>query len=499
MKKIFLILFTALISIVSCAQKKTKTQQKDGHKIVFDIKGMQNDSMLLAYHYSGKHFISDTLFFNDQGIAILEDKENKAKGVYLAVFPSLGNKYFEFLISDQYFTIKTTKETLGKDIDFLNSPENVLFTSDMKEMNVLRQKSEKLKTELKTAKGKKKEEIEAKIKEINDTYIRKRDKLREDNPDMFYSKLLGLMKEIQIPEPPKKDNGELVDSTFGWKYLKNHYWDYTDFSEEGILRTPIFYGKLLNFITKRTEPIQDSVIVSCHKVLEKAKANDEIFKFTLVTLLNKYASSKIMGDDAVYVDLIDNYYAKGLAPWTDSTSLSKMLERANALRPLLIGKISPNLALRDTSLKMIYRLHDLPHDYTVVFVWDHECGHCTKSVPFIKAVYDKYGKSKNLMVYSISTINYEQVGEWKKYIQENNLNYINVADPYHETNFRKIYDISSTPQVFVLDKDKKIIAKRIGAQQLEEFLFNYFKRFDKEKFKGMEDMKFEKPDSSKTH
>ena len=501
MKKSFIIILTLLVTMVSCAQKKHNTKKnkvKEGHKIEFNIAGMENEKMLVAYHYSGKHFISDTIILNEKGIGYLEGKENKVKGIYLAVFPSLENKYFEFLISEQYFTIKTTKETLGKDIEFVGSEDNNIFTSDMKKMNKLRQKTDKLKAELKTAKGNKKKEIEAEIKEINDAYIFDRDKIRTEKSELFYSDLLGLMKEIIIPEPPKKANGELIDSSFGWKYWKAHYWDYTDFSEEGILRTPIYYPKLLNFLEKRTEPTQDSVIVSCHKVLEMAKANDEVFKFTLVTILNKYANSKIMGDDAIYVDLIDNYYAKDLAPWTDSTSLFKMLERAEALRPLLIGKTSPNLALRDPSLKTIFKLHDLPHDYTIVFVWDPDCGHCKKSIPVIQDFYNKY-KDKNIMVYAISTINYEELEEWKKLIKEFNLDWVNVADPYHQTNFRKIYDISSTPQIFVLDKDKKIIAKRIAAQQLEEFFFNYFKHNDKDKFKGMEELKFEKPDSVKTH
>lgn len=501
MKKSILILLSVMITMVSCGQKNTqkKVKQKPGHTIEFDISDMPNEQLLIAYHYSGKHYISDTVMLNEKGYGVLKGEEHKPKGVYLAVLPSLNNKYFEFLISDQHFKVKTTKAALGTNMVYTNSPENDIFNSDMLEMADLRAQSAKLKTELDEAKGKKKDEVKAEMEELNKSYLAKREKIMEDYPDFFYTDLLGLMKEINIPEPPKKANGELVDSSFGWKYWKKHYWDYTDFSEEGILRTPIYHNKLMDFMSKRTEPIQDSVITSCHLVLERAKANDEVFKYTLVNLLNKYANSKIMGDDAVYVELIDTYYKNGLAPWTDSAQLAKMIERANALAPLLIGKTSPDLTMRASDLKTQIRLHDLPSDYTIVFVWDPECGHCKKAIPHIKKFYDTYGKEKNIMVYAISTINYEQAEEWKEFIKEKDLTWTNVADPYHETPFRKVYDISSTPQVYVLDKDKKIIAKRIGAQQLEEFFFNYFKRFDKEKFKGMEGLTFEAAVDSTKH
>lgn len=501
MKKSILILLSVMITMVSCGQKsaKKKVTQKPGHTIEFDIPDMPNEELFIAYHYSGKHYISDTILLDEKGYGALKGEEHKPKGVYLAVFPSLNNKYFEFLISDQHFKISTTKAQMGKKMTFTNSPENEIFNSDMLEMADLRTTSSKLKAQMDAAEGDAKEEVRVEMEALNKDYLAKREKLMIDYPDYFYTDLLGLMKEVEIPEAPKDENGEFIDPSFGWHYWKKHYWDYTDFSEEGILRTPIYHNKLMNFMAKRTEPIQDSIISSCHLVLEKAKANDEVFKYTLVNLLNKYANSKIMGDDAVYVDLIDSYYKKGFAPWTDSAQLAKMVERADALAPLLIGSISPDLTMRFTDLKTQIRLHDLPSDYTIVFVWDPECGHCKKAIPFIKKFYDTYGKEKSIMVYAISTVNYEQVGEWKDFIKEHDLTWTNVADPYHETPFRSVYDISSTPQVYVLDKDKKIIAKRIGAQQLEEFFFNYFKRFDKEKFKGMEGLTFEAATDSTAH
>lgn len=488
-KKISILFFALALVFNACAQKKGK--QKKGHHIQFEVEGLSNEKALLAYYFNGKHYISDTIFLDEMGKGALKGDTLKEKGVYILVLPSLGNKYFDFIISDQHFGVKTNKDDLLGKLAFTHSPENDLFQKDMKEMGELTSKIKKMQQELASIKDEKaKKAKQEEIKTINDAFLAKREQRAEDHPNFFYSDLLNLMRNIDIPEPPKKANGELIDSSFAWNYWKYHYWDYTNFAEPGILRTPVYHRKLLEFVEKRTLPIQDSIIKSCRLVIDKARANDDVFQTTLVTLLNKYANSKVMGDDAVYVALVNAYYKTGLASWTDSTQLAKMIERADALEPLLIGKKSPNLTLRDTSLRMKFRLHDLPSDYTIVFVWDPECGHCKKMAPVLRDFYEKY-KQKSILVYAISTVNHLEVDKWKAFVKENNLRFINVADPYVETNFRKIYDISSTPQIFVLDKNKNIIAKRIGAEQLEEFFYNYFKHKDKAKFKGMENLTFE--------
>jgi hypothetical protein len=59
---------------------------------------------------------------------------------------------------------------------------------------------------------------------------------------------------------------------------------------------------------------------------------------------------------------------------------------------------------------------------------------------------------------------------WKKYIRDNKLDWINVSDLYNQTNFRSFYDIYSTPVIYLLDDRKRIIAKRLDAERIGEFI-----------------------------
>ena len=61
--------------------------------------------------------------------------------------------------------------------------------------------------------------------------------------------------------------------------------------------------------------------------------------------------------------------------------------------------------------------------------------------------------------------------EWLEYVNEKGYDeWINVWDPYNLTNFRFFYNIYSTPTIYLLDENKKIVAKRIGHETLRNIL-----------------------------
>lgn len=478
-----------IIAIVGLFIFNNLSAQKVEHKITVSVPQLADETMLLAYHYGKKQYISDTFQFDKKGKLVIEGEEPLHHGVYLAVFPKFKNRYFEFIVKEQFFEITLADTNQLNKPTFKNSADNTLFYSDMTKLADIRKESQTLESKLKTAQGKEKEQIEAQLKKLNVDFLDYRVKLIDENKKLFYSDLLGMMREIDIPDASESMTDD-EKNNFRFEYFRKHYWDYTNFEEEGIIRTPIFEGKLNDYFDKYTIKLQDSVITACDFVLKKAEKNDKVFQYVLVTLLNKYANSKVMGDDAVYVHLVNNYYANGKAWWADEETTNKMKERAGALEPILIGKISPDLNLRDTTVTNFVRLHSIKSDYTIVFIWDPDCGHCKKAAPKLKKFYDAHHKD-GIEVYAITTTNIDELDKWKKFIRDNELNFINVGDLYHQTKFRDLYDISSTPQVFVLDSKKEIIAKRLGVEQLENFFHQYLKLKDDERFNNFEYKKVE--------
>ena len=60
--------------------------------------------------------------------------------------------------------------------------------------------------------------------------------------------------------------------------------------------------------------------------------------------------------------------------------------------------------------------------------------------------------------------------KWIKFVNEHQMyDWYNVWNPY-DFSYKKAYDIISTPVIFILDKDKKIIGKKLDPKQIEEYL-----------------------------
>ena len=173
--------------------------------------------------------------------------------------------------------------------------------------------------------------------------------------------------------------------------------------------------------------------------------------------------------DAVYVHLVNEYYAKGKAPWTDEKQLAKIIKNATVLDPILIGKVAPDLNLQGRNKEPI-TVHEVESEYTVMFFWDPDCGHCKKSIPVLIDFYNQY-REKGVEILGICTkLNPASDTCWDLIDEKGMDLWINANDPYLRSRFKQIYNVQVTPQIFVLDAEKKIVMKKIGVEQLPEVL-----------------------------
>lgn len=487
MKWIAFLLWMVLLSTAGAQSKQ------GGSSIKVKIQGVNaKDTLYMAGYYGPKQYYKDTAIVDAKGLAIFESKDKYPGGIYSVVLPDK-KTYFEFLMVDAHFSLETTKgdqALMTENAQAKDSPENQLFFDYLRFISQKQKQSEPARKQATDSLSSKeaKEEAKAKLKAIDEEVMTYKKNLMAKNPQSFVSKVLSMSQEPEIPEVwPLLENGQ-KDSTFPRRYFMSHYFDAVDFSDERILRTPVFHNKLEKYMTKITVQVPDSINRSADLVCQKARANKEIFKYTVHFITNHFEKSQIMGMDAVFVHMGENYYLTGDAFWMDSTQTAKVAERVRKTKPTLIGNVAPNLILQDTAEVNWVNLKNVKAKYTVLYFWDSGCGHCKKETPKLRDLYEKV-KSKGVEVYAVGTE--LENGAWKKYIRENKLHWINVSDNpeinknaykylQHTTieslNFRDTYDIYSTPRVFLLDENKKILAKRIGVDQLEEVLNSLFKK-----------------------
>ena len=440
-----------------------------GHDIRFKVKGYKDSTAIIAHYYGDNQYIpKDTAKFDAKGNLQFKGKKELPEGVYLLVLPK--NKYVEFIVGEQVQSLEFDTADAISTMKIKEGNENQIFYAYQKTMSDKAKEAAPLKAKLSSQKNPDSVAAIRKRMEALDKEVKAfREKLFLDNPKSLAVKLFKAAQEPEVPEAPILSNGRR-DSIFQFRYYKSHFLDNIDLADDRMVRTPIFHGKIEQYLTKLTLQMPDSINKEADFLLKKATGK-EIFKYLVWWITNNYEKSQIMGMDAVFVHMAKNYYLNGKAYWVDSAVVTKIKDRAAILEPILLGKKAPNMFLTDSAGKL-FTLDGFKAKSTILYFWDPNCGHCQKETPKLYEFYEK-NKARGINVYAVCID--RKPDDWKKYIREKKLNWTNVWDSYVATDFKNIYDIYSTPVIYILDENKKILAKRIGVEQLPDFFDNFFK------------------------
>lgn len=442
---------------------------QNAYEIHVKIDGM-SDSLLLLAHYSGdKQFVTDTAYRSKNSEYVFSKKKELLSGMYFLVGENK-NKLFDFIISDsRNISITGQKDKFPQSLKIKGSKENTLF---LEYMNFLAEK-QKQRTALndlekKYSKGSDSLQVtQNQLELLNDEVKRYILGIINSHPGSFISVFLKAMQEPEIPEMPVLSNGR-PDSTFPFRYFRKHFWDNIDLSDDRVIRTPFLHSKVEQYISKLTVPAPDSLIKAIDHLFSMAGDNEETFKYLMWYFTIKYETSEIMGYDAIFVHLVDKYYQDKKMGWMNTTVKENLIKKANAIRNVLIGKTAPEMILLDT-LQNPVSLHSIKSDYTLIYFWDPNCSHCKKETPLLRDFYLKEKGLHNLEVYAVCMDTSWK--DMKQYIRKNELSWINVNGFYSMTpDFRELYDVHSSPVMFLLDRNKKIIAKRLLSAQMESFI-----------------------------
>lgn len=120
-------------------------------------------------------------------------------------------------------------------------------------------------------------------------------------------------------------------------------------------------------------------------------------------------------------------------------------------------------SLPDTSNKVV-NIDSLKNEYLLIDFWASWCGPCRKETPTIKKAYDKYGKEGFEIVAVSLDIKRKS---WVDAINKDGMNWINLSDLNGwDCIIANKYGIRAIPANFLLDKNRKIIAKDLRGEDL---------------------------------
>lgn len=339
------------------------------------------------------------------------------------------------------------------------------------------------------------------LRKINEEVITYQKNLVKNNKNLFVGIMIGLTLDIDLPEPPKDENGVITDSNFVFQYYVNHYWDDVNLKDPRIVNTPVFHNKLDRYFSdKGVLQIPDTIFHYAQKLIDKTDKKDQenkVFQYVVHHIINKYETSPIMGMDEVFYRMAINYYCppNNLAYWMNEENTEKVCERAEKVGRTLIGNPSIPIILTDSTEKNWLSSYDNNADFTILYFWDPNCGHCKKVTPKLQTLYEKKFKDRNVEVFAIGkATNQKDFEKWKAFIQDKNLTFTNVgitptiykiakdkdqtelakllrgSTTIQSLNYADTYDVYSTPRIFILDNNKLIKYKQVSIGQLEEII-----------------------------
>lgn len=455
--------------------------------IKMKIKGIADTSIILAHYLNKSIYPDDTININTNGEGIFQGAKEFIQGMYLIYLPS--GEYFEFIMgSDQVFSVTTDTTSFVGKASVEGSEENEIFFDFQRYMIDKHDELKKYHVLLKNSKNEVEREIAKKgIEQLTNERKNIIMQIVTEHPDLFVSTFLKATLDIDVPDPPVNEDGT-IDSSWQYKYYKTHYFDNFNPADSRLLYTPLYEDKILYYLEKIVLQIPDSLIKEVDFLIDGARDDSTLFRYLLITLFNYYGNSNIMGFDAIQVHLAEKYYLTE-AWWSDETFLKELKERVDILKPLILGQIAPNVELlvvpcehfkmaeNDTALKkyphigQLIKIHDITAEFTVLFFWESNCSHCKKVVPIMYSIFKEQLEPMGVKVIAISTL-FGEDGKvkWVDFVNNHQIyDWINAWNPY-DYQYKIIYDIRTTPQIFILDKDKKIIGKRISAEQVPELI-----------------------------
>jgi len=464
--RIVVVIVGIVLSISSWAQV--------GYKIDFKINGLKDTTAYLGYYYGESTYVKDTAKVNSIGAFQFTGAKALPHGVYFLILNK--TRIFEMVISgDQQFTMETSTSDYIKNMKVTGDDDNKIFFENMAFNMARNQEATPYFTTVKdsTASEEAKASARASLQKINEKVMAYQNELLAKYPKTMTARMLKATKPIEVPDPPKRADGS-IDSTFQYKYYRQHFFDNFDLADDALIRLPkpLYTEKLTEYLERLIIPQPDSVMNAINALVARVKHNQETYKYLVWNTVLNYQNPKIMGLDEVYVRLYDTYFASGEMDFWISASIKKNLkDHADKLRLSLVGQTAKNLIMQDQNL-VLRSMYDIKKKYTILFFFDPDCGHCKEETPKLVDFYNKNKDRFGVEVYAVSADT--SMLKMKNYIKEMKMPWITVNGPRSTVgSYQNLYDAFSTPTLYVLDEKKKIIAKKPPIERLVDFLENY--------------------------
>lgn len=391
----------------------------------------------------------------ENGSFSIKVPESSPKGMYRLRFKMEASGNVNFIYNQENVDLKFDPNMAAETIQFSTSEDNKLYYSFLNQTAVLKQQLDAIQYryfKLETIEEKVDSRVLYKSSLLN--YTKTQEEFEEKSKDKLAFHFIKAGKKYY--------NESLFESA--QEYLnseKAHYFDYIDFTDVYLQNSTEITEYILNYVFYFNVSEDPEVQFALHKnainnVMSRLEGNTSLKAEVITTLLFSFSQR----ENIPAMDfLMENYYDKLPASFKNQADVETILDNVK----LAVGKKAPNFSWDEKgATKSLYELNDKA-TFVLVF-WSTSCSHCIVEVP---ELYEYLKGKENIHVVDVALENDKLGFDVYNDKFENWTNVLGLGK--WENSIAKKYEIVSTPTYFILDANKKIIAKPEYAKDVKAY------------------------------
>ncbi|MEM7105677.1 MAG: thioredoxin-like domain-containing protein [Bacteroidota bacterium] len=435
-------------------------------EIHVQVNGLQGGKAYLVGIFADQQYGIDSAQIDGAGRMLFKRAEPYKSGFVFVWLQPTQESIQMIIDSDQTFSMTTNSGSIIQSMQVSGSKDNELLFKHLNQQMVSQPQIDALNKQMQALQEGSLNYNN--LKTQRDALIEERQSgLKADfeaHPELFYTKFKFAGQNPELVEKKLPDG--TIDKEHQIYMFRSQFWDNVDLSDERLLYTPVLANKLKRYINELTPQHQDSIIKSAKYVVDRSLASPETFKFFSNWIALNYEPEKttLMDPEAVHVFMVQNYFTNERAFWADSLEVYALQKRAGEMASSLLNKQGPNVTANDPQ-GVSRSIYDSKKPFVVVFMFNPDCDHCREEAPQLKGFYYQWQDQVDIFTIALDTNDQE----WRQFLQSYSMPGTHVYDPTNKAIYAKYY-VDNTPEIYILDSDRKIVAKNLKVKQIGEVL-----------------------------
>ena len=241
------------------------------------------------------------------------------------------------------------------------------------------------------------------------------------------------------------------------EYMREHYWDKFDFADTTFINQIDSTKMLTAFAVYATGYIPDSLAYKyMPRLMQRASTSKRMYTYFLMLAEGVlHDPNSPLRNDEKYIPVLENAVQSSLMDEYERMPYEYDLEIARQNR---IGRTANDFTYTLASGRTA-TLHNIKADYTLIFISNPGCPMCREvkeqitTSPMLQELIERK-ELKVLVIYPDTDLE-----AWREHLQDYPASWINGYDADQRIEKERLYDLKAIPALYLLDKQKRVMAK----------------------------------------